>query len=394
MKTLIRTIRNSEFLTFNEVLKLKVLIINLFLMVFVLLSIPLDTVDEFGWSINIIIPIVFFGSVIVTFLLSLVNFNRVAMHLSILTVMGLTYYYVTGTDYLFTYILFFVSLTVIIFYQDIITYLLYGGVLTLYGLFYISSNGSELTGYYSSTSIGVSSLTYQVIFVGFYLVFLLQFLISDNIYEKLNNEYVRMNKTLERYQDFSHSHLIEFIEKMDANPVYKNQGFQLAVNELSVFVNEFFEEDGTEITEVVEFYFFIHSADIDEVIKDENLPAVTRRYASELRKYTLNKRTELVSILFDFATLFKGEDSYDDNRYVYNIDKLFRNRLDKILALVILYKYLRTEITQYDRFGFINRVLTHEEITVMFTSKEFREFISFEQVNFFVDNQELFEKHL
>lgn len=394
MRTLIRTIRNSEFLTFNEVLKLKVLIINLFLMVFVLLSIPLDTVDEFGWSINIIIPIVFFGSVIVTFLLSLVNFNRVAMHLSIITVMGLTYYYITGTDYLFTYILFFVSLTVIIFYQDMITYLLYGGVLTLYGLFYISTNGEELVGFFSNTSIEVSSLTYQVIFIGFYFVFLIQFLISDNIYEKLNNEYVRMSKTLERYQDFSHSHLVEFIDKMDASPVYKNKNFQQAVNELAVFVNEFFEEEGTEITEVVEFYFFIHDADIDDVIKDEDISSIARKYASELRKYILNKRTELVSILFDFATLFKGEDEYEEKRYVYNIDKLFKNRLDKILALVILYKYLKTEITQYDRFGHINRVLTHDEITIMFTSKEFREFISFEQVNFYIDNQEIFEKYL
>ena len=75
MKTLIQTIRNSEFLTFNEVLKLKVVIINIFLMVFVLLSIPLETVDDIGWTINIIIPVVFFGSVLVTFLLSIINAN-------------------------------------------------------------------------------------------------------------------------------------------------------------------------------------------------------------------------------------------------------------------------------------------------------------------------------
>jgi hypothetical protein len=42
----------------------------------------------------------------------------------------------------------------------------------------------------------------------------------------------------------------------------------------------------------------------------------------------------------------------------------------------------------------ISRPLTHEEITKLFISKEFREFISYEQVNFYLDNEELFERHL
>lgn len=394
MRSFLRTIRNSEFLTFNEVLKLKVLIINMFLMAFVLLTIPLDTVDEFGWSINIIIPIVFFGSVIFTFLLSLINLNRVAMHLSILTIMGLTYYYLTGTNYLFTYILFFVSLTIIIFYQDIVTYLLYGGLVTIYGIYYISTNSNQLVGVESIYGADVSAITYMIIFIGFYIVFLIQFLLSDNIYERLNNEWVQMNKKLERYQDFSHTHLVDMLEKSNLKPVYQNVNFQKAVHELSVFINEFFEEEGKDIAEAVEFYFFIHDAEVDEVINDEELPSITRRYAKEFEKYLLNRRSELVSILFDFSTLFKGDDMYSEKRYIYHIDKLFENRLDKILALAILYKYLKTEITQYDRFGHINRVLVHDEITEMFLSKEFREFIGFEQVNFYKDNEELFDKYL
>ncbi len=393
MLAFIRTIRNSEFLTFNEVLKLKVVIINIFLMFFVLLTIPLDTVD-LGWSINLVIPSLFFGSVIITFLLSLVNFNRLAMHLSILTIMGLTYYYVTGTQYLFSYILFFVSLTIIIFYQDIATYLIYGGVLTIYGIYYISSQDEQLLGILSNYGVEVSSMTYQIIIIGFYMVFLIQFLISDNIYEKLNNEWVRMNKTLERYQDFSHTSLVEMIEERKLSPVYNSVNFQKAVNELSVFVNEFFEEEGTEISEVVEYYFFLHNNNVEEIINDKTLQTTTRKYAQELQKYMLNNRTELVSVLFDFATLFKGDDEYSEIRYKYNIDELFENRLDKILAVAVLYKYLKTEPTQYDRFGHIDRVLTHQEITEMFLSVEFREFITFEQVNFYRDNEELFEKYL
>ena len=65
-----------------------------------------------------------------------------------------------------------------------------------------------------------------------------------------------------------------------------------------------------------------------------------------------------------------------------------------MLSLAILYKFLRTEITQFDKWKQINERLTHEQITELFVSVDFREFLSFEQVNFYLDNQELFEKYL
>ncbi len=394
MKTLINRIRHSEFLTFSEVLRLKVTIVNVFLMVFVLLSVFVSKTNNFSWNMSILIPVGFGFLLVFTFLLTVVNLNRFAMHISILTIIGLTAYYISGSDYFFTYILFFVSLTVIIFYQDILTYLLYGGFVTIAGVYYVYINSAIMIGANSTHGIIVSSLTYQAILIGFYVVFLIQFLLSDSIYEKLNNEYVRMNKALERYQDFSYSHLSEIQEKKKIKPIYENPDFQKAISELSIFINEFFEEKGDNIAEVVEFYFFLHSQEVEEVIEDAKLPSITRRYSLELKKYLLNYRSELYSILYEFTTLFKGDDHFDEQRYEYNLDKLFENRIDKLLSLAILYKYLKTEVTQYDKWSKINRKLTHEEITEMFVSKEFREFISFEQVNFYLDNEELFKDFL
>lgn len=393
MKTMINRIKNSEFLTFNEVLRLKVAIVTIFLFVFVTLSIPLSSYNDFTTDVNILIPIGFALLLALTMLLTLINLNRWAMHFSIYIIIGLTIFYVGGTDYFYGYILFFVTLTVIIFYQDIITYLLYGGGITIYGIYYVMQNGSTIVGI-NSTGIEFSSLTYQIILIGFYLVFLIQFIVSDNIYEKMNNEWVKMNKVLEKYQAFSLQYLKEHLEDNEIDPVYKSSKFQQAVSELSVFINEFFEEDGKKIAEVVEFYFFLHDQEVDHIIKDKELPFETRKYAIELQKYLINSRSELVSILFDFATLFKGDKKFQETRYEYSLEKLFENKIDKLLALSILYKYLKTEVTQYDRWGKVARVLTHEEITELFVSKEFREFISFEQVNFYLDNQELFEKNL
>ncbi len=393
MKTMINRIKNSEFLTFNEVLRLKVAIVTIFLFVFVTLSIPLSTYNNFAEEVNILIPIGFGLLLVLTLLLTLINLNRWAMHFSIYIIIGLTVFYVGRTDYFYGYILFFVTLTVIIFYQDIITYLLYGGGITIYGIYYIMENGGTIVGI-NSTGVEFSSLTYQIILIGFYLVFLIQFIISDNIYEKMNNEWVKMNKVLEKYQAFSLQYLKEHLEDNEIDPLYKNSKFQQVVSELSVFINEFFEEDGKKIAEVVEFYFFLHDQEIENIVGDKELPFETRKYAIELQKYLINSRSELVSILFDFATLFKGDKKFQETRYEYSLEKLFENKIDKLLALSILYKYLKTEVTQYDKWGKVARVLTHEEITELLVSKEFREFISFEQVNFYLDNQELFEKYL
>ena len=393
MRAFFYRIVNSEFLTFNEVLRLKVTIVNFFLIAFVLLSVPISSLREYETIVDVFIPIGFLVLLAVTLIFTVVNFNRLAMHTSIFTISALTWFYVESSTSFFSYMLFFVALTIIIFYQDIITYLIYGGIITAFGVFYIHLNGSMLVGI-NSTGVGISSLTYQVILIGFYLIFFIQFLVSDNIYEKLNNEWVRMNKILSKYQNFTHRHLVGVVEKNNLEPIFKSSKFQQAVNELSCFINDFFEEKGDDIAEVVEFYFFIHDHVIENVVKDESLPVLTRRYAKELHKYLLNYRSELVSILFDFSTLFSKDEKYVENRYEYNLSVLFENRIDKLLSLAILYKFLKTEVTQLDKWGQVDRVLTHDEITEMFVSKEFREFLSFEQVNFYLDNQELFKEFL
>jgi len=396
IRSFIYKIKNSEFLTFNEVLKMKVKIVNWFLIVF--LALTITVVPENNITRNLLLLLAPAAiMLLVSFLLVRFKISRVAMHTTIYTFLLLTGYYLTSSDYFFTYMLFFVGLTIIIFYQDFMTYLLYGGALMIAGVYYVIVEGSSLVGQNSvsaASSSYVSSLTYQVILIGFYVVFFVQFIVSDNIYARLNNEWVRMNKSLERYQEFTHSHLVELVDKSEKEAVFKSSKFQQTVSEIAVFMNEFFEENGDEIAEVVEFYFFIHGKEIDLVIEDQELPVITRKYALELKKYMLNYRSEIISILFDFSTLLQDEEPYHENRYVYDLNKLFSNRINKLLSLTILYKYLKSEITQFDKWGQISKTLSHEEITELFLSPEFRDFISFEQVNFYLDNQELFKEYL
>jgi hypothetical protein len=322
-----------------------------------------------------------------------INLNRFAMHTSAITISILTIYYSQGSNHFYGYILFFVALTIIIFYQDILAYLFYGGIITGIGIYYIFDKGQSIVGV-NAIDPDISLQTYLVVLVGFYIVFLIQFLISDHIYEKMNNEWVRMNHILQRYQATSFSHLREMEEHNDQEPIWRNAKFQQTVHELSLFLNEFFEKDAQRISEVVEYYFFLHTQDIEEVIENKNASIIAKRYAVQFEKYLLNRPSELMSILFDFATLFKPSESYEPMRYEYHLDDLLPDRIDTLLSLAILYRYLRREVTQFDQWNNVKNTMTHEEITALFQSPIFREFLSYEQVNFFLDNEALFREHL
>ena len=305
MQRIIDRIRNSEFLTFSEVLKLKVAIVTFFLTALILLTIPLSSFNDFTIDINVFVPMSLGLLILLTILLVVVNLNRFAMHMSTISIIILTLYYSQGSNHFYGYIMFFVALTVIIFYQDIVSYLIYGGLIVApMGVYYIFDKGASIIG---TTSLDpeVSMLTYLVVLIGFYLVFLIQFLISDNIYEKMNNEWVRMNKILEKYQDFSYGHLEEMTEETDLEPYWRNSKFQQTVSELSIFINEFFEDDAQKVSEAVEYYFFLHTQEIQDIVENKNASVIAKRYAIQFDKYLINKRTELMSILFDFATMFK-----------------------------------------------------------------------------------------
>lgn len=393
MRRLIRDIRNSEFLTFNEVLRLKVGIVSIFLIAFLLLTIPLSSVNEISQNISIIVPLTAAFLALITLVFVFANLNRIGMHASNISILILTIYYSQVTNHFYGYILFFVALTILIFYQDIVAYLFYGIIITSFGVYYVSINGTGIVGI-NSLNNDISTMIYYIVLIGFFVIFLIQLLLSDFIYEKMNNEWVRMNKVLEKYQAFIFGYLLEMDERNKVTPLWNDEKFQNTIKELAIFTNEFFEDDAKRITEVIDYYFFLHTQDIDEVLKNKNASVIAKRYAIQLEKYLLNRNSELNSILFDFSTLFSRRIDYSPMRYEYYLDKLLPDKIDKLLSLAILYRFLKREVTQFDKWGYIKGKLTHDDILTLFKSKVFREIISYEQLNFFLDNENIFKNNL
>ena len=124
----------------NELLQVKVTLVMVFLLMFGLLTIPVSFFEDLALSIRIIVPLTFISLFTITFIMLVFQKARIAMHFSIFTFIGLTVYYVDGSGQLYGYFLLFITITIIIFYQDITTYILYGGLVTAYGTYFVQTS--------------------------------------------------------------------------------------------------------------------------------------------------------------------------------------------------------------------------------------------------------------
>lgn len=391
---MISKIKNSEFLSFAELLKLKVSLVLFFLFIFILLTVPISIFEDFNLEIRIIIPSVFLLLFFLSIFLLSVNKVRAAMHFSIYTFIGLTVYYVIGSSHLYGYLVIFVTLSIIIFYQDIYTYILYGLPLTGYGVYYIILNGERL-GNSNLTNLGLSNYIYQGILIGFYVIFLIHFILSDHIYESINNEYLEIQKKNKTYRGYSLKYVEDLHDRNNITPHYQRQDFQQAVKEVAKFFNAYLDKQNEEIDELVDFYFFLHRTSIDDILSNYTTNPITVKYTKELKKYILNENSEMYEILYTFLTQFKkGFPQNDKFRYINELNRLFNNRANRLIALAMIYHYLKVEKTQYDKWGRVEKSYTHDEIVDLFKSNSFREIISYEDMTFFLKNQHVFENYL
>ncbi len=400
MKDMLQKIRGSEFLSTSELLQLKVSVVMLFLLVFGMLTIPISIIEDFGFTIRIIVPLAFFFMFIITFLMLLFHRIRIAMHFSIYIFIGLTLYYVGESGQFYSYFLFFITLTIIIFYQDISTYIVYGGALTIYGLIYIH-NAPEIASGAELLHPELSPIIYQVILAGFFLIFLLNFILMESINEQLSEEYLKTKKGIERYRVMSLRQAEDIDYSVKGRPIHEDIRLENTVKEIGALLVDKLDKNGLlkskgtqDIEEIVEFYFYLHKRDLNKILKDSSVSPLTKNYTMQLKKYLLDRNSELNEILFDVAATFVPPLEHEYKRYKSHLSELFYSKTNRIIAICVLYKFLRSEITQYDKWGRVALACEHAEIKRLFQSKPYRSFISFTDMNFFLQNEYLFKKHL
>ena len=392
MKRLYNKFRTSETLSLSELLKLKVTFVLFFLLIFVVLTFPITIFEDFGLEIRFLLPVSFLVAYLLSVILMFYNKVRWSMHLTIIIFIALTVYFLSGGNQLFGYLFLFISLVIIVFYFDLYTYLLYGGLLTVYGVFYINQNGVFLMGDVSGNLV-FSNIVFQFVLIAFYLVLLLLFILSESTYEQLNRKYELVQNRMQTYINHMTIIIGSDFEKKNKKELHKCPDFQKVMNELSVFLSELLSIKKVDfIEEVVEFYFFIHDYDIEE-ITGKNPNSTSSKYAKEFSKYLIKEDSILLRVYYNVLTQLIQASKIDKKRYETNIETLFSNQSNRIVALAMIYKYLRSEKTQIDKWGKIEKSYSHDEILMLLNSKPYREFFTFEDVNFIINHQDLFEKH-
>ena len=391
MNNFFRRVFNTEFLPMSEVRKIKVILVMVFLTLVTAVTIPLSIFFDYDLIIKIAVIAILVVVLFLTMLLIKVNKIMASIQISIIYTIALAFFYMQGTSSFYAYLFFFIGLTVIVFYQELFSYLTYGTFVTALGIYYVIYHQTNLAG--SSNLVG-SVYIYIAILAIFYLIFLLQVLYNEKLYTELNYEWVRMIHIIDKYQDDTMSYLDEIQKTNKKDPLYENVDFQKAVQEVSVFIYEQFKEVGKEITNVLDLYIYIHEKGIDHILQSEELSVSTKKVAVRLQKYLLNKRTNMISIVFNFFTRFRDTAPYRENRYDYSLDLLAEKSDEQIIAVAMLYAYLSNEMTIKDQWGQISNSMTHDEIRDWFLSSEMLEFLSDAQIAFFKENEELFKEYL
>lgn len=145
---------------------------------------------------------------------------------------------------------------------------------------------------------------------------------------------------------------------------------------------------------MLDLYLYVHERGLAHILENDDFSIPMKKIASRLEKYLIGGRTEMTSMVLNFFTKFQKTEPYKPTRYEYRLDRLSPKREDQILALAMLYAYLATAVTGIDKYDQWTRVLSKDELALLFADPEMQELLSLELIAFFQDNRELFETTL
>lgn len=391
MKNFFRRMFNTEFLPMSEVRKIKITLVMAFLLVITAVTIPFSIFFTYSTLIKVLTSVGLALAFVLILLLIRWNKIMLAVQVSIVYTIALTIFYIGGTSSFYAYLFFYIALTIIIFFQELYSYLTYGTLVVGLGVYYLFRHQADLV---LIEEIAGEFYIYVSILVVFYLIFLVQILYNEKLYIDLNYDWVKMNHLIEKYQDSSLSYVVELDRRSGKQPAYEDIRFQRAVGEIAVFLSEQFRENGKEILIVRDLYLYIHERGLTRILENDEFSVATKKIANRLDKYLLNGRTDMITMIFNFYTKFRETAPYRDNRYEYALDKIALGRDEQIIGLALIYQYLAGEATRKDEWDPIGHPLTHSDIVALLTSPETEEFFAPEIIAFFRDNSDLFQQYL
>lgn len=383
----IKKIINSEFLPITEVRKLKVYVVLAFLFIITVVTIPFSFFLDYGTMIKVISLAVF--ALFFALSVALLKFNKVFTAIQVTTIYSilLMVFYTQGVSSFYAYIFFYITLTIIIFYQEIYSYFIYGTLTLALGIYYTFSYNEGLV---TVQDISGSVYIYIAGLVIYYLVSFIQIFNNEKLYADMNIEWVKLNNINTQYQGEILHYLESIRTDLKASPIYEDLEFQKAAFELSEFIAEQILKDGKEIKNLLDLYIYIHEKGLDTIMKNNDISLAMKKSSNTLSKYLINQNTDMFSMIISFYLKVFPTDEFVINRYDYHLESITEFNDEQFISFCLLYFYLQNEINEESRWHSLN--YETKNLDEIFDKLDLTDFFNEEIIAFYKDNLDLFKK--
>ena len=388
MISFIKKILHSEFLPISEVRKLKVHVVMAFLFLITLITIPFSFFLDYSLLMKILSIVIF--ALFYLLCLLLVKFNKIfsAIQVSIVYSILLMIFYTRGISSFYAYIFFYITLTIIIFYQEIYSYFIYGTLTLVLGIIYTLSYSEGLM---VTQDIDGAIYIYIAGLAIYYIVSFIQIINNEKLYADMNLEWVKVNNLNSNYQDEILYHIEDFRAEMRKSPIYEDLEFQKCAFELGEFISQQILKDGKQIRNLIDLYVYIHEKGLENILKNNEISIAMKKSSNILGKYLLNQNSDMFSMIISFYLKFNDTKKYSDDRYRYDLDAITSLDDEQFIAFCLIYLYLQDEISE----GATWSKLTYQETDIdeVFEKIDLNEFFSEKVIAFYQDNIESFNKY-
>jgi hypothetical protein len=384
IKKFFNTLLNTEYLPMNDVRKIKIVIIFIFLSLFTIFTIPVSSLLAYPVWVKSIFISGFVLTLVLTVVFLKVKKIFLAMQTTIIQAVLFMIFYTQGITSFYAYLLFYVVLTVIALYQEIYSYFVYGTFVTVLGVFYIFGEGEGLL---ISNDLAGAIYIYMVSLILYYLVNFAFIFINEKSYTEMNIEWINDKKTNDAIQEDIYNYM-EALRKVEGlTVVHDDPDFQKAIYDISEFIAKQVMKDGSEIKNLVDLYFYMHENGYQSILDNQDISVNMRKTTIALKKYMINDNSDLFSMIINFSLKEYASNNHMDE---LNIENLSDYKDERLIAFALIYVYIVNNLQQSSQWN----TLDEDQKMKAVEDFDFEPFLDDYTMAFFQDNINIIKKYL
>lgn len=394
MRDLLFRIRSSQYLSNNEIVAIKVIFVTILLFIMGSITVPVNILFSGLTFVQVAFPLAFVATFLATIILNLLSKPRLAMNASIYSFAIIAASLFPTASPIYIYLMFFGILGLLVFYQDFYAFAIYGTTVTLFGVIFTILNVETFTAGIFDANQTLQIIIYQGTLIIFYVFFLIHFINVEIVNERYIKSFLESKSYTKSY--------IELILKLKnamndherVRPIFDQNAFQQGLLEVSTFLGEIFGFKAKEIQELVEFYLYLHEVDPDEIIQKKGINPKTRNFARQLKRYIVDENNEFMGLVYEMISETQMGLGFETDNLEIKLSKNYFSNTDRFISVIAIYYFLRTEITQLDKWGRTDETLTHQAVKNIMQNSQILNYFDATEINLILENDDLLKRIL